>query len=320
MRWYRFLPVVLTAACVVPLTGALRGPKAPEAQPSLEQPAPPGLAEALADPAATQLLAQAVQRLQPPQLHWLQTGVWLRACLPGVRYQAEGRYLLAPGQRFRLELQISRPSGKHPAPSTVLSVSDGGDLWMASRSGDGAWSDVQRLRVASILEGPNSPVEAPVLRSQFLRGQALRGLIPLMRSLQSDLCWFSRETRTAEEVLTGTWEPGLAATLAPPERPWPEGLPRVCRLLLRGPELWPARIEWYSAPDADGKMQLLVELEFRDPRFNQPLAQEQAATLFRFEPGAAAVTDVTAQVVATLKATAEAIKKQPPPAPDRPLR
>src|SRR5205807_2217814 len=117
----------------------------------------------------------------------------------------------------------------------------------------------------------------------------------------------------------GTWEPALAATLAPPDKPWPEGLPRVCRLVLRGAELWPARLEWYGPPDARGKMPLLVEMEFREPLLNERLPEEQLADLFRFDPGVASVTDMTAQVMANLNATAEQIRQQErqwPTAPD----
>jgi hypothetical protein len=308
MRWYRFLPFVLTAVGGVLLTGALRGPGALEEKVPLGRIAPAGLAQVVPDAAATEVMTQAVRRLQPSSLGWLQAGVWLRARLPGVRYEGEGRYVLAPGQRFRLELQMRRTGGKRRT-TTVLSVSDGRDLWLARDAGDGTWTDVQRLQVGAILTGADSPVRLPALRDQFLQGQALRGLVPLMRSLQTDLRWLRREGGAGEEVLTGTWDPGLAAVLAPPGQPWPEGLPRVCRLVLRGPELWPARIEWYGSPDAAGQMPLLVEMEFRDPLFNQRLPEDQAAGLFAFDPGQAVVTDLTAQVLAGLRASAEALQR-----------
>jgi hypothetical protein len=312
MRWYRFLPFVLTAAGGVLLTGALRGPARPQTSEVATLVAPAGLADAIPDPAATALLAQAVQHLQPPHLEWLHTNVWLRARLPGVRCEGEGRYVVAPGQRFRLELQMKR--GGKKAGTTILNVSDGRDLWLASRSGDTGWEDVQRLRVGAILEGPDSPVRMPALRNQFLQAQALRGPVPLMMSLQTELHWIRRETRAGEEVLTGTWEPGLAATLVPRGQSWPEGQPRACRLILRGRELWPARVEWYGPADEHGNMPLLVEMEFRDPVFNQPLDEDQEH-LFGFDPGSAVVTDLTAEVLANLQATAEALRRQSPPVP-----
>jgi hypothetical protein len=310
MHWHRYFPFFLTAACVVLLTGALRGPSRPDDGP-VEQPVPAGLAEAVPDPVATELLARAVARLQPPHLEYLQVGVWLQARLPGARYRGQGRYLLAPGQRFRLELQTKRQGGKRRATTTVLTVSDGRDLWLASRTGTARWSEVQRLCVGAILEGPDSPARIPALRSYFLQGQALRGLVPLMQSLQGELRWLRREGSPGEEVLTGTWEPGLAAVLAPPGQPWPPALPKVCRLVLRGPELWPARIEWYGPADDRGQMPLLIEMEFRDPVFNHHLPETEAAGLFAFEPGTSAVEDLTPKVLANLKATAEAIRTQP---------
>jgi hypothetical protein len=85
--------------------------------------------------------------------------------------------------------------------------------------------------------------------------------------------------------------------------------------VLRGAELWPARIEWYGAPDSRGKMPLLVEMEYRNPVFNESLSEEQAQGLFRFEPGNAEVIDETAKVMANLHSTAEAFRGGQPTLP-----
>jgi hypothetical protein len=300
MRWYRFLPFVLTAAGGFVLTGALRGPSRSHDNPPPAQLALANLAEAAPDPVATELVNRAVERLHPPHLEWLQAGVWLRARLPGVQFEGEGRYVLAPGQRFRLEMQTQRTHDKRRGSTTTLSVSNGQDLWLASRAGTASWGHVQRIRVGCILGNLESPVRLPDLRDQFLNGQALRGLVPLMHSLKRELHWLRRQGQAGEEVLTGTWAPNVAARLAPRNQPWPEGLPKVCRLVLRGPDLWPARIEWYGPPDARGMMPLLVEMEYRDRVLNQPIPEVQAAPLFSFEPGGAAVTDLTPMVMAGL--------------------
>src|SRR5262249_45415541 len=145
MRLYRFLPLLLTGAGVVLLTGALRGPSH-QPEPPPQRITPPGLAEAVPDRAAPQLLNRAVEHLRPGLVSWLQAEGWLRCRFPGLEYEGEGRYVLAPGQRFRLELRTRRKDHPRRAPTTVLSVSDGRDLWQASRTARG-WGDVERLRV-----------------------------------------------------------------------------------------------------------------------------------------------------------------------------
>src|SRR4051794_6216006 len=105
MRFYRFFPVFLTAAGLCLLTGALKmkGPTADRAGPD-RLPAD-GLGSAPINEQAVAALDEALARLR---VRWLETGIRLQVRLPGLAYQAHGRYLLAPGQRFRLEL-TTRP-------------------------------------------------------------------------------------------------------------------------------------------------------------------------------------------------------------------
>jgi hypothetical protein len=258
-----------------------------------------------------EVLDKALARLEPPRLEWLRTGVWMRISLPLIAYEAEGSYALAPGQRFRLELRTTHSGhdGGRSRSGGVLSVCDGRELWLASRTGPDSWGKVSRLRVGAILEGPDSPVRLPGMRDHFLRGTVLRGLVPLMRSLQCDLRWVRRETSAGEEVLTGTWHPALVANLASYGPTWPEGLPKLCRLTLRGPNLWPARIEWLGSADSRGRTPLLAEMEFRDPVFGERLREAEARRLFAFDPGSGEVTDLTPKVLADLETAAQQVRQ-----------
>ncbi len=320
MRCLRFLPFLVTAAAVVLLAGALWGPGRRIPVAGSAQTLPALAADARPDPAAMEVLQRAASRLEPPRLEWLRTSVWMRISLPRIAYEAEGSYILAPVERFRLELRTTHTgrSGGKSSNGGVLSVCDGRDLWLASRTGPEGWGKVSRLRVGAILDGPDSPVKMPGMRDHFLRGTVLRGLVPLMRSLQIELRWVRRESSAGEEVLTGMWHPSMMATLASSGSTWPEGLPKLCRLTLRGPTLWPARIEWLGDTDNRGRTPLLVEMEFRDPILGQRIREAEARRLFAFDAGGADVTDLTPKVVADLETAAQQIRHHvvaSPPAP-----
>src|SRR4051812_19363620 len=78
--------------------GALARPPSPRAQPV--PPAGPFLdtlsLPTTPDPAAEGLLVQALERLTPPRIRWLETTLWLRVRLPGLGYEAHGRHLTGP--------------------------------------------------------------------------------------------------------------------------------------------------------------------------------------------------------------------------------
>ena len=60
--------------------------------------------------------------------------------------------------------------------------------------------------------------------------------------------------------------------------------PRICQIYLDAQTLWPHRVEWWAFQEQEQGAFLLLQLEFRDPRINQPLSHEACAREFTYEP------------------------------------
>ncbi len=305
MRIYRFLLCVLTIAGMVAAAITLRNPAARSvgaAQSHEPAPSFSGLDKAPSDGSATRLLTQAVARISGPQSGWIESGAWLKAYLPGLSFEGQGRYVRAPDQRFRLELEAclngeSASRTEELNHCTILSVSDGRDLWAASRIGSSGWRDVTRLRLSQILAGPARSAQA---RREFLTGPALQGPELLLRTLQGQIDWVGRDDEGKGTRLTGRWKDWMLTDLVQPKKPWPAALPRFCRLTLSGERLWPGRLEWWGPQQEGGVDRLLAELEFRDPVFDRPVSPGECLKLFAFDPGDAEVQDVTPVVQADM--------------------
>jgi hypothetical protein len=279
MRSDRFFPFLLTVVALVPLSGALHEPLGP--RPFSGEAPEECLAEVLPttpEPAAAALLDEAVRSLSAPHAEWLQTTIWQKVRLPGVAYEASGRYLLAPGKRFRLELETRLKTGC----GALLLVSDGADVWQASRVRAGRWESVSRRSLAEVL--------AAGAGTDVLHGPTFAGVQPLLRDLRVRLSWVRREVLPGREQvrLTGVWPADAIAHLAPPSSPWPEGLPRRCRLTLDARTLWPQRVEWWGPSARPEREVLLAEMEFRAPLRNCPLSAGRCAAEFTFNPDAPA--------------------------------
>jgi hypothetical protein len=182
-------------------------------------------------------------------------------------------------------------------------VSDGRESWQAVRAGDGPWENVTRLNLSevfSILTGPSETV----LRNEFLQRPHFQGMMPLLRNLRSRLVWARGETIRqaggAQLRLVGVWPNEESAKLSPSGQSWPGGLPRQCHLYLDAHTYWPRRVEWWGPSSAGGVDHLLVQMEFRDPVVNHPLAADMCERLFTFHPGDASVEDETESVTADL--------------------
>jgi hypothetical protein len=292
MRWYRFLPLLATVAALVLLTGALKGPAG--SSPPEPASAHPRLADDLdgasTDDNAQATLDEAIAALAPARVQWLETAIWQKVRLPGLEYEAHGRYLLAPDRRFRLEL-TTQPGTK--TEGTVLVVSDGATLWQARRAGGPDWQSATRQPLEDVAED-GSAGDAPLPRDESLGGPTFPGARPLLRNLRSRLRWVRREVLPNDQVrLSGVWRVEALAGQVPASGPWPVGLPRRCRLLLDARTSWPQRVEWWGPVTEGGANVLLVELELRSPQVNLPFSAERAAAMFSFRAGSVPITDRT---------------------------
>jgi hypothetical protein len=248
---------------------------APPPQPSLP-PAPPPAADA----AAAVTLDRALAALDDARVEWLRAEVWQRVRVPGYAYEADGYYLKAPGGRFRLQVQT------HVADQTggLLLVSDGEELWQATRVGDGPWQGPAH-------QGPSAPAALPQGLAALAGKKAEKvptppvapgGVAPLLRRLRERLLWARQEVARdgAAIRLVGVWPKENAESLAPAGSAWPACTPRQCRLTLDARTLWPRRVEWGGPVTSGGGEVLLAEVEFRNPVFNQPLPPERCAREF----------------------------------------
>jgi hypothetical protein len=248
------------------------------------------------EPATRALIDRAIAGLSESRLKWLEANLWLQVRLPDFAFEGTGTYVRAPGQRFRLEMRthlvIPANTRDNQTGATILAISDGRDMWTAQRTGE-RWQNVKRLQMSSILNGPESPVSLPHARDVFLSGPALRGIEKLLRNLNDHFDWVKREQIGGDVRIIGRWRDWMLRSLARPNQPWAEALPRFCRLTLHGTGLWPARIEWWGPREENGPDRLLVEMEFRDPVFDHPVPEERCAGLFSFSPGTGEVEDLT---------------------------
>jgi hypothetical protein len=299
MWLYRSLLAILGGSCLVMLSATLTRTAAsvtPTAPPPPEITQVPPAPAPQPDAAAERDIDLALDALKPERVSWLELAIWQKVQLPGYTYEANGTYRLAPGQRFRMEMRTHLGESE----GTLLMVSDGRDLWQAVRPGEGAWENVTRLNLSEVFSVMNGP-SGPKLRDEFLQRPHFQGMTPLLRNLRQRLIWARSATihrGEAEQIhLVAVWPKEDAAKLAPPEKPWPTGLPRQCHLYLDARTYWAQRLEWWGPTAAAGADRLQVQMEFRNPIVNRPLPAEACARLFAFQPGDASIEDETARVM-----------------------
>jgi hypothetical protein len=308
MSCSRFVLLPLVAVPVLLLTGGV-GPGRPAATPStppgagpfapLSQPAPPP--DAAPDPAAGAALDRALALLAPDRLPWLELTLWQRITAGGVSCEAEGRYLAAPGGRFRLDLKT-----RHGRCTGALQVvNDGTTLWEATQIGPGNWAEYKRYRVEAVRQELDDPGTAPAVRDDFLRDQGGAGVLALLPALRERMTWFRREWVRRDGrllvKLSATWQPAAAEALAPPGTPWPDDLARQVRLYLDPETFWPHRLEWWGPDPGRPDDSLLVQMEFRDPVLNRPLPADRCDREFRPDVDPGRFPEVTAAMTARIR-------------------
>lgn len=287
MSYVRISLMSVALAAIVFATGATAWTTSPAGPPEPPPPAPPS--NDREDAEARRLLHAAVAGLHPQRISWLQTNVVQSLRLPGLAYEAEGRYQLAPGRRFRLDMttRIGSTVGRQRV------VCDGDTLWQASGLADTPWKSVLRLDL------DHAPAAGmPSFFDVYLTSQAFTGPHPLLHGLATMMVWPQREqvrrgTRLLHR-LTGVWTDAARAVLGPKDQPWPTGLPCWCRLYLDCETLWPCRLEWWGKASEGADDRLLFLMELRDPVLNRPLPPSELATAFSFDPGPTPVQVLTA--------------------------
>ncbi len=303
MSYFRssVLPALLGLAIVC--TGARAQPQ-PVAPPKPTTPAtPPPPPPPKADPAATKSLEQAVELVDPTKrLGWVETQLWQQVDLQGATFQAEGRYLVAPQNRLRLDLKV-RVGGTEGETSII---SDGSTVWQTMRAGSGE-RVASKWELKKVLETLNGPGMLPQLREEFFRSQLFAGVAPLLQNLQKQMVFTQQVPQRwqGQEVLklTGVWSAELAKTISPQADRWPPFLPRTCYVYLDSKTLWPYRLEWWGPAPPKTEDGLLLQMEFREPvlhKADEPMPKG-FADAFQFEAGPAQVTDHTKEMTEQLK-------------------
>jgi hypothetical protein len=225
---------------------------------------------------AVKYLTDALDRLSPQRVQWLEMKLWQKGRLGRYSIEADGRYLAGPDNHLRLELTTHHAD----ASATMLAVSDGRIFYQARCIGEGPWTESVSLDLKQVLQsGGLAPVSNA--SDKTLDISTFTGVVPLLHILRSEITWSHTElVRRGEHrllKLTGSVHDDNSR-----REPRSSRTPRRCRLYLGAADLWLHRLEWWGPGSPNEADTLLMQLEFRDPIINQPLSQEQAAREFQF--------------------------------------
>ena len=182
------------------------------------------------------------------------------------------------------------------AETTTLALSDGHDLWQATRTSKQVFHDVQRIRLGELYRAADNLPRLTGVRDRLMAGPGIRGPEQMLRSLGQNTAWVRVRAKGEDREVVGVWHPAVKAAILANYHQWPVALPRLYRLTLSGPQRWPSRLEWWGPSATDGPDRLLAEVEYAAPVRDQPLTEEECARLFAFAPGKATVVDKTDEV------------------------
>jgi hypothetical protein len=245
-----------------------------------------------ADAAATKVLTDALDQVDPKKLSWVDTTLWQQADVQGFTFQTDGKYLSGPDHRLHLDLRVQLGD----TIGTLGVVSDGKIVWEELSTGKNKFTT--KLDMTKVLDVLTGSEETERLRHDFLLTQSFFGVGPLLQNIKDRMTVTQQEKvqRGGKDLikLTAVW-----SDANPPTGQWPPYIARQCQLFLGtagpGNTLWPYRLEWWGPTRAgDG---LLLQMEFRDPKLNQALPAERVAQVFHFEPGKEEVIDKTKVLV-----------------------
>jgi hypothetical protein len=309
-RFHRYLGLPILAGFALALTGALAQQAVPTnqaAQPTKPAtnaaPQTPAAPPPKADPAAVEALAKAVEQLDAGKLGWLDTTMWQKVDTNGLSFQSEGRYFSGPGHLLRLDLKVKLAGME----GRQLTVCDGATLWQAKWIGKDE-PTIRKFDLKKVQDILNSPGTSAQLSDEFYKSQALQGVLPLLQTLKTQMVFTKLEPahwKNHDVVkLTGEWLPERSKQLAPAGKAWPLFVPKTCTLYLgKATPYWPYRVEWWGPGEQNGEDQLLLQMEFREPKVYKADAQPPAqfANQFAFHPGNAQVIDQTEEITKGLR-------------------
>jgi hypothetical protein len=299
------LPLLTIAALLI--SGALGQQNPPASQvpppaasaPKSPVPPPP---EAKPDANATAAVNKAIDALDPRKLGYVETKLWEQVDTIGLSFQATGKYLSAPKDRMRLEMNVRVGN----TDSKLLVVSDGSWVWTEMKLGnDEPLRSKYDLR--EVHKNLSAPGTMPTVSEGFYRSQSFRGIVPLLQTLAQQMVFtkFESTTWNGKDVykLTGAWNADLSKKMSRPDQPWPLFTPKTCYVYLARengtPAYWPYRLEWWGPGLKQSEDALLMQMEFREPKVSpaDKDTPKEYASLFVFHPGEAKVLDLTQKVV-----------------------
>lgn len=247
-----------------------------ERQPlAAERDSAPAFVADSAETSGKDVLDQVIAALGPDRVHWLQFTVVQK--LFEENFTTEGRYVIGPGQRIRLEMKVKSDD----VSGNVLVVSDGHDLYKAR------WSDEDEPKTTKAtkeslpeIEPGTDPKVAGDKREQFLQRSGFGGIFTLLGQI--------RETHTDLVQQTGVCQSRKVVRLSancPTDESKLKNLPnhmraRRCAIYVDADTLWPFRIEWIGSPRPADPLVVLMRMDFRDPLINQPLSAAECAQIF----------------------------------------
>lgn len=295
MSWFRrVMPALLFCVGAWLMTASAQQPAQP-AKPAAPPPPPK------ADPDAKIILDDAIKALDRNNLTWIETILWQRMEVQGVLFQSEGIYLAGPERKLHMNLKV------HLGESTgkLETICDGSTIWEITQLGS-AEKRITKIDLVKVDEALQRAKVTPKVMDEYFQNYCFAGVMPLLQSMKENMTPTQRENVrwNGQDVvkLTAVWSAAQSKSiLRSDKQPWPAFLPKQCRIYLDEKNRWPHRIEWWGpSPPRDGES-LLLQMEFRNPKFAK-MSDERCARVFKFDPGAADVLDHTERTIKELSA------------------
>ncbi len=226
------------------------------------------------------IMNRAMAQNAAEQIAWLDMEFQQQVAVDDIRFDLQGRYASAPGQRARYELHVKIGADT----SDFLTVCDGDTLYEVQRF-PGRAEQTNSSALPRITQPTDDPAEIAAARQKILEGKFFPGPGSLLASLSAGL----KEPKVrsirigGRELLEvrGKWvnEHGSSEILPPEYRLRAQAT--ECRVFLDATTLWPCCIEWWG----DEAGHPLVQSIYGQTAINQPLTAAQMAVVFRPQLG-----------------------------------